>query len=65
MILSAADLIEITERHKPSAQARVLDALGVNYKRRPNGSIVVFTQDLHAPTQTRPQTPQLRLPPTR
>jgi hypothetical protein len=61
MILNRDDLVELTQRQKPSAQARVLEALGINYKRRPDGSLVVFIQDIHAPTQARQTAPKLRL----
>jgi hypothetical protein len=39
----------------------VLDALGVPYRLRPDGSIVVFKADLHAPAQIRQEPPRLRL----
>ena len=63
MILSPDTLRELTGKQKSPAQARVLDALGIPYRRRPDGSIVVFEADIHhASTQNRPTSPKLRLP---
>jgi hypothetical protein len=63
MILAANTLIELTGKVKRPAQARVLSALGIPYRRRPDGTIVVFEHDLpHATTQAQPRTPKLRLP---
>ena len=62
MILSPDTLRELTGKQKSPAQARVLDALGIPYRRRPDGSIVVFEADIHAPTQNRSTSPKLRLP---
>ena len=42
MILSDAELVTLTRRVRRSAQARVLDELRVPYRRRPDGSLVVF-----------------------
>lgn len=41
MILTPADLSALTQRERPSAQARVLDALGVPYATRPDGTLIV------------------------
>lgn len=41
MILTPAELVFITKRERPKAQAKVLDALGVPYRPRPDGSLVV------------------------
>jgi hypothetical protein len=41
MILTDAEIAAITERERPKAQAKVLDALGVPYRPRPDGSLVV------------------------
>lgn len=63
LILSPDELQEITGKRQPTAVARVLDAIGVPYRRRPNGTIVVFREELipHAPAQNRPPPPKLRL----
>jgi len=41
MILSDDDLEALTHRKQRAAQARVLAAMGVDFKRRPDGSILV------------------------
>lgn len=62
MILSDAELVTLTRRVRRSAQARVLDELRVPYRRRPDGSLVVFRRDMEAPPASRPaRRPQLRL----
>lgn len=68
VILTDADLIELTRKTRVSAQARELDALGIPYRRRRDRSIVVMRDDLpirHETTQTPPRTPRLRLPASR
>jgi hypothetical protein len=42
IILSDAELIRMTKKKQPAAQKRVLDALKVPWKPRPDGSIVVW-----------------------
>ena len=42
IVLSAEELYLLTQRTQRAAQMRVLDELEVPYKRRPDGSIVVF-----------------------
>ena len=42
MVLDDADLVAITKRTRKSAQSRVLTALGIEHKRRPDGSIFVL-----------------------
>jgi hypothetical protein len=63
LILSRREIAEITERERIPAQRRVLDALGIQYQTRPDGSIVVFREALrpHATTQDRSPPPRLRL----
>lgn len=46
MILTLSDLAELTGKVRRSAQARVLRHLGIPFKTRPNGSLVVFQHDL-------------------
>lgn len=48
--LSEAEIAKITRRIKPSAQARVLDAMGVPYRRRLDGSIFVGRVHFEQPT---------------
>lgn len=66
MRLTDAQVQDLTSKVRPSAQARVLLAMGIPYRRRPDGSIVVLLSDLqHAPTQTRSAPASVRLPPTK
>ena len=62
MFLSHAELIALTERTRRNAQRRVLDALRISYRLRPDGSIVVFREALNAPAQSRPASPTLCVP---
>ncbi len=61
MILSTTDLIELTRRVKWASQAKELDAMGIPYRRRTDGSLVVFVEDLHhASAQKGSASPKLR-----
>lgn len=63
MILNDAELKLLTQRTRASAQIRVLEAIRVPYRRRPDGSIVVFRRDVEGPAalQREGPRPQLRL----
>lgn len=61
MRLSDDQVEDLTRKKRPSAQAKVLDAMQIRYRRRPNGTIVVLLSDLNAPPQTRSAAPQVRL----
>jgi len=71
VILSPDELIEITGKSRPKAQAAVLAALGIPAKSRPDGSLVVLRVAAqvalghHEATAPREQRPQLRFPPPR
>ncbi|MFN7341578.1 MAG: DUF4224 domain-containing protein [Opitutia bacterium] len=66
MILTDQELRDLTRRKRRSAQIRVLIALGVPYRQRPDGSLVVFKSQPHATTpEAQPRAPALRLPPAR
>lgn len=41
MILTSDELASLTARTRPAAQRRVLDALGVAYAVRPDGTLIV------------------------
>ena len=36
------ELVALTDRERPSAQARVLSRLGIPHRRRPDGSLIVL-----------------------
>jgi hypothetical protein len=61
MILSPEELFTLTLRRRSRAQTAVLDSLGVPYRLRPDGSVVVFRRDLEQPTpRVQSRGPQLR-----
>lgn len=60
--LSHDELFELTNRSRPSAQRKVLDSMGIVYRVRPDGSVVLFRSELsNASTQTESKSPKLRL----
>jgi hypothetical protein len=67
MILTPADLVLLTGRTRHSAQRRVLDALAVPYRCRPDGSIVVMQEDVRRESTPKEgsRSPALRLQPPR
>jgi hypothetical protein len=42
IVLTEQELIELTKKERPSAQARVLDFMGIRYKPRPDRSLAVL-----------------------
>jgi hypothetical protein len=46
MMLSAHDLVELTHRTKPAWQARALIQMGIPFRKRPDGTLVVLAEDL-------------------
>jgi hypothetical protein len=52
MFLSKDQLYELTGKRRPKAQARALDAMGIPYRRRPDGSPVVLRT--HVELEARP-----------
>jgi hypothetical protein len=63
MILSPAEIRTLTGRVQRAAQMRELRALGVAYRQRTDGSIVVFRRDVDEPAkEAQSPPPALRLP---
>lgn len=63
MILSPADLQELTGARRSDAQARELDHLGIPYRRRRDRTIIVIEEHLNAaPKKIKQAPPALRLP---
>ena len=62
-ILTPEELEILTQRSKPAWQRRQLDHLGIPYKPRLNGSLIVFWEDVRATHNGKPRQrePQLRL----
>lgn len=42
IVLSEAELVDLTKKTRPSAQARVLDFMQIRYRPRPDGSLAVL-----------------------
>lgn len=62
MILSPASLRELTDARRSDAQARELVHMGIPYKTRRDGTLVVLEADVHGtPAQKQPAPPALRL----
>lgn len=60
-VLTKDDLAEITGKTKAAWQARELEHLGIPYRRRSNGSLLVFWEDVRGTKGEQPRRPQLRL----
>lgn len=62
-ILTPEELEALTQRVKPGWQRRELEHLGIPYKPRSNGSLIVFWEDVRATHSVQPKArePQLRL----
>jgi hypothetical protein len=62
MILSSQELAELTGKTRPGWQARELDFLHIPYRRRSDGSLIVYRCDAY-PVQDKPpvREPQVRL----
>ena len=52
-ILSPDELKQLTQKKQSTSQREVLNFMGIDYKLRPDGSVVVFEYDLikKAPTK--------------
>lgn len=64
MFLTAAELVELTGKVRPGAQARALAQMGIPFLRRPNGAPVVTRTAVEGllPARMAPAEPRLRLP---
>jgi hypothetical protein len=49
LVLSPQELIEVTGKKRSYAQARELDAMGIPYKPRRNGSLCVYRIHVEVP----------------
>lgn len=62
MILEPGEIQVLTQRKRPAWQARVLDHLGIPYRTRPDGSLVVLKVHVEVLPKAAPaRRPQLRL----
>lgn len=60
MILNAAELVELTRKRYAAHQARELAHLGIPFKRRTDGSLVVLRKDVDGKQDAVKREPQLR-----
>lgn len=63
LLLTARELVELTGRHRPGWQARVLERMDppIPYRRRPDGSLVVLRVHVEFQQDRPSREPQLRL----
>lgn len=61
MILTPEELRILTHRMRAKAQVRELNAMGIPYRQRTDGSPVVLVDDVVASKRQAPRTPKLRL----
>ena len=52
-ILSPDELKQLTQKKQSTSQREVLNFMGVDYKLRPDGTMVVFEEDLINKTPTK------------
>lgn len=52
--LFAQELEELTQRRRPSAQARALVSLKIPYRKRPDGTLVVYRSHFDAHEKNQP-----------
>ena len=62
LCLSPREVAEVTGKQRPSAQARVLSGMGIPYRLRPDGTLVVLRIHVeYETTEKEPASPTLRL----
>jgi hypothetical protein len=61
IVLNEKQLAELTGKIRPSAQARQLHAMGIDFRQRIDGSIVVLHADLVSDQQRKSKTVNLNL----
>lgn len=55
--LSKIEIAELTGRVRYSAQARALKTMGIDFKIRPDGSIMIYRKDIDTKTTNRSTEP--------
>jgi len=55
--LSKSEISELTGKVRFSAQARALRSMGIDFKIRPDGSIMVYRKDIEAETASKTAEP--------
>ncbi len=61
LILDKKELEELTGKIRPSAQARELNAMGIDFRQRRDGSIVVLRSDVSNDPKHSARLPTLNL----
>lgn len=56
MLLTDAELEQLTERRQPAAQRRALERMGVTYRKRPSGRPAVTWDDVRQGRAVEPPT---------
>ena len=51
IVLSEQELVDLTKKTRPSAQARVLDFMDIPYRPRPDGSLAVMRIHVETPAE--------------
>lgn len=63
MILAESEIVEITGKCRWSAQAKELEHMGIPYRRRTDGKVIVFKEEITnaKAEKTRPRSPRMCL----
>lgn len=61
IVLTPREVEALTLRQRPGWQARILAKLGIPYRRRPDGTLLVLRVHVVGMQDERPAAPQLRL----
>lgn len=66
LCLTPEEIRDLTAKERPSAQARALDAMGILYRRRPDGTLAVLRAHVqYEQPKEKPHAPALRIPKAR
>lgn len=60
MILTPEELVDLTKRQRSNAQAKVLRHLGIEFKPRPDGSLVVARASVDAALGLSPSSAKIK-----
>lgn len=61
MFLTPTELVALTDKVRPGWQARVLDAMAIPYRKRPDGTLVVLRAHVEYQQDRPSREPQMRL----
>ena len=60
LTLTEAEIVEITGHKRCDAQRRALDFMGIVYRIRPNGRLLVLRSAVEQPGTMKPREPELQ-----